>query len=74
MCDTSAVEEKDFDDVFPEYFHFDFVRKRSSHAKGNSGGVTVLVKNELIQTGLIKRIFHELEECVVLFFNGSVLS
>ena len=68
MCETWASEEKDFDKVLPEYSHFDFICKRFYLI--NSGGVTVSVKNHIVETGMITRIFEHFEECVILLFNG----
>ena len=72
MCETWARNEHEFENFMTDYTHFDFVRKRSRFVRRNSGGVTVLVKNFFVESGLIKRIYRHFEECVVLQFKGSL--
>ena len=47
----------DFDNFIEGYINFDFIRPKKLSAKRGSGGVSVFVKNDLIKSGLIKRIF-----------------
>ena len=44
---------------------FKNIRPRQRNAR-NSGGVSVFVKEKLIQNNIIQRICHELDECAVL--------
>ena len=37
------------------------------------GGVTVFVKYNLIENGTVTRIFHDLEECIVLYLDRKSL-
>ena len=40
----------------------------------NSGGVTVFVKHTLISNDLIKRVFSNFDDCIVLLLNGKLLN
>lgn len=71
MCETWAISETDFDDFLYDYEHFDYVRRKSPRANRNSGGVTVLVKSNLIRNGAVKRIFKDFSECVVLLIDAK---
>ena len=55
-------------------FHaFSVVRKKRYRKSRPSGGVTVFVKYNLIEKGLVKRILNNMEECVVLSLDGNLL-
>ncbi len=69
MCETWGSDQSDFDDTLHGYDHFDYIRPRSSRARRSSGGVTVFVKDSLINTGVVKRIFETLTDCVVLLLK-----
>ena len=71
MCEIWANSESDFTNFMPDYQHFVYARKKSPRAVRNSGGVTVLVKNDLIQNGTIEIIFSHLSDCVVLLMDNS---
>lgn len=73
MCETWGSDQSDFNDTLHGYDHFDYIRPRSSRARRSSGGVTVFVKDSLINTGVVKRIFETLTDCVVLLLNGELL-
>ena len=41
------------------------IRKKRFRRDGPSGGVSVFVKYNLVEKGLVKRIFNDFDECVV---------
>ena len=55
---------KRFDNFIEGYINFDLIRPKKLSAKIGSGGISVFVKNDLIKSGLIKRIFDKLNECL----------
>ena len=47
------------------------VRSKKRSAFRSSGGISVLIKETLIQTNFIKRIFDDFNECIVLLLDGQ---
>ena len=52
---------------------FSTIRKKRFKNGRPSGGVTVFVKYNFIENGTVTRIFHDLEECVVLNLDRKSL-
>ena len=50
---------------------FDYCRTKKRNAPRGSGGVSVFVKQELIRDGIVKRIFENFTECIILIINGQ---
>ncbi|MES9884603.1 MAG: endonuclease/exonuclease/phosphatase family protein [Sedimenticola sp.] len=74
LCETWGSNHTDFDGTLHNYEHFDYIRKRSRHARRSSGGGSVVVKNYLVSSGNVKRIFDNMNDCVVLLFSGGMLN
>ena len=78
LFDIIAVYEtwqkckNEFDNFLQGYTHFESIRKRTRNSSRGSGGVSVFVKDWVIQTSGVKRIFDNFQECVVLLFEGNV--
>ena len=53
------------------YQCFTKVRRKLGNAIRNSGGICVLIKEYLIQNNIVRRIFDNLDECIVLLLNGK---
>ena len=64
--------ENDFKNFLQGYTNFDAIRKRTRNTARGSGGVTVFVKDWMMQTSGVKRIFHNFHECVVLLFDDNI--
>ena len=50
------------------------MRKKKRNAVRGSGGVSVFIKDWLIQTSGIQRIFEHFRECVVLLFKANIFN
>ena len=74
MCETWGNATSDFDNTLPDYSHFSYVREKPRTARRNSGGVTVFVKNNLVENGYIKQVFDDIDDCVVLIFDSCCLN
>ena len=72
LCETWGNFAGDFDNFLSSYSSFDCVRKKSTSTGRNSGGVCVFVKEWLTQQNVVKRIFPNFKDCVVLLFKGSI--
>ena len=71
LMETWSSYKTEFDHFLSSYVHFDFVRCKSRDAIRNSGGVSVWVKDYLVQSGLVKQICTEFKDCIVLYINAS---
>ena len=49
------------------------MRAKKKSAPRGSGGVSVFVKNDLIQTGRFRRVFENFDDCVILYFSCTDL-
>lgn len=63
ICETWQTAKDEFKDMLPGYTNFDSPRQVKHKYRG-AGGVTVFVKNELIETGLLSRIYETYQENV----------
>ena len=68
MCETWQQKHDDFSTFLTEYVIFDSPRTRTRGNRG-AGGVSVFIKPWLINKGIVKRIYKEFEETVVLFVD-----
>ena len=50
------------------------VRQNKESSARGSGGISVLIHDKLMNTGLVKRIFHKFMECVVLYVDKYLFS
>lgn len=66
----SSVYE--FDLFLPSYRHFGSVIPKCNTAIRNSGGVSVFVKEDLLQLYSITRICHDFSNSVVLYLKCSM--
>ena len=62
----------EFSDVLHGYTMFDSVRKRRKNFLRNSGSIAVFVRNSITSDKLVTRIYHNLEDCIVLYFKSNV--
>ncbi|MCG7879459.1 MAG: hypothetical protein N0C90_24475, partial [Candidatus Thiodiazotropha endolucinida] len=53
------------------FTNFDCIRPSKKSAYRGSGGVSVFVKDWFVNNNIVKRIFKEMSECVVLLLNGQ---
>ena len=67
LCETWGVENSVFKTILPGFSCFDYVRPKKKTAKRGSGGVSVFIKDELLNTCKFKRIFENFHNCVVLY-------
>ncbi|MEW8546815.1 MAG: endonuclease/exonuclease/phosphatase family protein, partial [Candidatus Thiodiazotropha sp.] len=72
LYETWQENENDFQDFMDGYTNFDSMRTKKRSAVRGSGGVTVFVKEWLMQTSGVKRIFDKTRECVTLLFKAGV--
>lgn len=70
LVETWSDFSGEFDSFLDNYKHYDFVRQKSESAFRNSGGVSVFVKNEWLLDNMISRIYHGLNDCVVLHIKS----
>ena len=63
LCETWQRNTSDFDSFLEGYINLTALR--------GSGGVTVFAKDNLVHGNIIKRVFDNLTECVVLLLNGE---
>lgn len=71
LCETWQCNEDDFSNMIPGYIHFDSPRRNLRGHRG-AGGVSVFIKDELFNSGIIKRIYNQYEECVLLIIEQRV--
>ena len=72
LCETWGNFVGDFDNFLRSYLSFDCVRKKKTGAGRNIGGICVFVKGWLTRKNVVKRIFPNFNDCVVLLFKGSI--
>ena len=71
MYETWQRNINDFSSFLEGYINFDCLRPSKRTAQRGSGGVTVFVKDLLVNKNIIKRICDEMTECIVLLLNGD---
>lgn len=71
MCETWQRNEFDFRSFLEGYINFDCMRPTRGSAIRGSGGVTVFVREYFVNMNIIKRVFEEMSECVVLFLSSE---
>ena len=71
MYETWQRNINDFSSFLEGYINFDCLRPSKRTAQRRSGGVTVFVKDLLVNKNIIKRICDEMTECIVLLLNGD---
>ena len=71
LYETWQRKKLDFDSFLEGYVNFDCMRQPKGSAPRGSGGVTVFVKDYLVDGNIIRRVFDNLTECVVLFLNSE---
>ena len=71
LSETWQTTKDEFNDFLTDsYIKYDCPRP-SRNSRG-SGGVSVFIKSSLHSTGLIKRIYSEFKDCVVLFIDKQL--
>ena len=70
--ETWQEHESDFINFLPGYETFNSMRKKKRTAPRGSGGISVFVKDWVMQSKGIKRIFAKFNECVVLMLDAAV--
>ena len=71
MYETWQRDQDEFNNLLNGYTNFDCLRPLKRSANRGSGGVSVFVKDWLVNNNIVKRIFHEMSECVVLLLKGQ---
>ena len=72
VSETWQTGSDDFANLLPGYSNYDSPRKRVRGQRG-AGGVTVFVKNYLVEKNIVKRIYPEFEESVILYIDKSLV-
>ena len=72
LLETWSNFNSEFDNFLEQYTHFDNVRSRHYNAIRNSGGVSVFIRDHLITSGFVKRIFNDFKDCIILFIKSSI--
>ena len=71
LNETWQRNKLDFESFLEGYVNFDCMRQLKGSSPRGSGGVTVFVKDYLEDGSIIKRVFDNLTECVVLFLSSE---
>ena len=71
FCEAWGQNVNQFDTFVSVFETFSVIRKKRFKKGRPSGGVTVFVNYNLIEKGLVKRILHNFEECIVLSLDGQ---
>ena len=58
--------------LLDNYTNYDCIRPSNRAARRGSGGVTVFVKDEIVNKNIVKRIYDDMSECVVLLLCGNL--
>ena len=61
-----------FEVFLKDFTCFECMRKKKRTANRGSGGIAVFIRDGLLKSGGIKRIFEYFTECVVLWFSADV--
>lgn len=72
LYETWQENENDFENFLDGYAQFHYLRPKKRTAFRGSGGVAVFVKDWLMKTSGISRIFNTFRECIVLHFNADI--
>lgn len=72
LYETWQDNKTDFKNFLDGYTNFDCMRSKKRTAVRGSGGVTVFVKDWLMQTSGVMRIFETFRECVVFIFKADI--
>lgn len=72
LVETWNDSKGDFDLLFESHKCFDAVRTKKPYSIRNSGGVSVYIRNDLIEAGSITRICSDLNDSVVLYWKSSI--
>lgn len=72
LCETWQETENEFQNFLPDFRSFDCMRIKRRTAHRGSGGVTVFIRDELLKTNGIKRIFDYFTECVIFHFDADI--
>lgn len=71
LYETWQRSGDDFKNFLQGYINFDAIRKKPRNVFRGSGGVSVFVKDWVMQTSGVKRIFQHFSECIVLLFDRN---
>ena len=63
-------QKEAFESCLDGYTNFDCMRTPRGTAQRGSGGLTVFVKKNLVNNNIIRRIFTDMSECVVLLMES----
>ena len=74
LCETWKTKSDHFSSFINEYAAFDYVQQNKKSSARGSGGISVLIHDKLMNTFLVKRIFHKFMECVVLYVDKYLFS
>ncbi|MEW8544973.1 MAG: reverse transcriptase family protein [Candidatus Thiodiazotropha sp.] len=72
FCETWGQYVTQFDNFISGFKAFTCIRKKRFKKGRASGGVSVFVRCSLVESGFVKRIFSEFDDCVVLLINGRL--
>jgi len=70
FCETWQIKDDDYSSLLPGYTNFDSPRKTTKGKRG-AGGVTVFIKSWLIENGIVRRIYTQIEEAIVLHIDKT---
>lgn len=71
LCETWGDTNDTFSNLLDGYVILNDIRPKKRGAIRNAGGICVLIKEILTQNNFIRRIFADLNECVVLLVDGQ---
>ena len=74
VYETWQELEAEFVDFINGYETFEAMRKKRRGMSRGSGGVSVFVKDWVLQTGGVVRIFPDFKETVVLLFKANIFN
>ena len=71
LHETWQENAHDFDTFIKGFSNFDSMRRKKRNAVRGSDGVSVFIKDWLVQTNGIQRIFENFRVCIVLLFKAD---
>ena len=74
LNETWQEQETEFENFMHGYQIFESMRKKRRCMSRGSGGVSVFVKDWIMQTDGVIRIFPDFKETVVLLFKGNIFN